>query len=75
MVSGIELLDESKLKSFQEAEGGRCSKKKSMNNNEELEKFGKGKVFLNPKHCSRGMIDQQRCDSSTTEADLQLGIS
>jgi hypothetical protein len=51
MVSGIELLDESKLGSFQEAEGGRCSKKKSMNN-EELEKFGKGKVFLNPKHCS-----------------------
>jgi hypothetical protein len=51
MVSGIELLDESKLKSFQEAEGGRRSKKKSMNNNEELEAFNKGTMFLNPKHC------------------------
>jgi hypothetical protein len=51
MVSGIELLDESKLKSFQEAEGGRCSKMKSMNN-EELEAFNKGKVFLNPKQRS-----------------------
>jgi hypothetical protein len=50
MVSGIELLDESKLKSFQEAEGGRCSKMKSMNN-EELEAFNKGTMFLNPKHC------------------------
>jgi hypothetical protein len=74
MVSEIELLDESKLKSFQEAEGGRRSKKKSMNN-EELEAFNKGTMFLNPKHCSRGIIDQQRCNSSTTEADLQLGIS
>jgi hypothetical protein len=71
----LELLNESKLNLFQEAEGGKCSKMKSMNNNEELEKFGRGKVFLNPKHCSRGMIDQQRCNSSTTEADLQLGIS
>jgi hypothetical protein len=51
MVSGIELLDESKLKSFQEAEGGRCSKMKSMKNSEELEAFGKGTMFLNPKHC------------------------
>jgi hypothetical protein len=70
----LELLDESKLKSFQKAEGGGCSKKKSMNS-EELEKFGKGKVFLNPKHCSRGMIDKQPSNSSTTEADLQMRIS